>query len=691
MSENVAGLRNIALAGHSGGGKTSLAEAILYNSGTIKRLGRVEDGNTAMDFEAEELKRTSSISSGFHQFTWKKHTINIIDTPGDQNFFSDTLSCLQAADGTLVVIDAVDGVKVQTEQAWEFAKNFQQPCMIVINKLDRERADFARAFKEVSEIFDPKPIILQLPIGAEDDFKGVVDLISGQAYVYNEDGKAQKSEIPADMQDAVESEKENLIENIAEADDDLVERYLEGEELTEEELRTALRKGTLTRTFVPVVCGSATKNIGIELLMNLIVDSMPSPMDHGSRVGTDPAGGEEIERTPDPDGPFSAFVVKTIADPYAGRLTILRVVSGTLGSDGTFYNASKEAKERFNQLLTITGKEQKPATGAGPGSIVAMAKLKETLTGDTLCDDGAKIIYQCVDPLPSLISFAISAKSKGDEDKIFSSTVKLIEEDPSLKLDRISETKEIILSGQGRIHIETTVEKLKRKFNVEAVLNTPKVPYRETIKKKVRVQGKHKKQTGGHGQFGDCWIQLEPMARSKGFEFVDAIVGGVIPKTYIPAVEKGVIEASQKGVLAGFLCVDFKVTLDDGSFHAVDSSEMAFKIAGSLAFKKAAEQAQPVLLEPIMNVTITTPEDFMGDIMGDLNSRRGKVLGMDSAGRKQIIKANVPMSEFLTYAPDLRSMTGGRGLYTMEFSHYDEVPAHAAEKIVEEAQKSKEK
>ena len=691
MSEKVDSLRNIALVAHSGAGKTSLAEAMLYDGGITKRLGRVEDGNTAMDFEPEELKRTSSISSGFHQVEWKKHTINIIDTPGDQNFFSDTLSCQQAADGALVVIDAIDGIKVQTEQSWEFAKNFQQPCMIFINKLDRERADFSRAFEEATEIFDPKPIILQLPIGAEEDFKGVVDLISGQAYIFNEEGKAQKSEIPADMQDAVESEKENLIENIAEADDDLVERYLEGEELTEEELRSALRKGTLARTFVPVVCGSATRNIGIDLLMNLIVDSMPSPMDRGSRTGTDPASGEEIERTPDPDGPFSAFVVKTLADPYAGRLTIFRVVSGSLGSDGTFYNASKETKERFNQLLTITGKEQKPATGAGPGSIVAMAKLKETLTGDTLCDDGAKILYQCVDPLPSLISFAISAKSKGDEDKIFSSMVKLLEEDPSLKLDRISETKEIILSGLGQIHIETAAEKLKRKFNVEVALNTPKVPYRETIKKKVRVQGKHKKQTGGHGQFGDCWIQLEPMARGKGFEFVDAIVGGVIPKTYIPAVEKGVIEASQKGVLSGFLCVDFKVTLDDGSFHAVDSSEMAFKIAGSLAFKKAAEQAHPVLLEPIMNVTITTPEDFMGDIMGDLNGRRGKVLGMDSAGRKQIIKANVPMAEFLTYAPDLRSMTGGRGIYSMEFSHYDEVPAQMTDKIIEEVQKNKEK
>jgi elongation factor G len=547
-----------------------------------------------------------------------------------------------------------------------------------------------RAFQEAAEIFDPKPIVLQLPIGAEADFKGVVDLISGKAYIYDDDGKAKKSEIPADMQEQYESERENLIENIAEADDEIIERYLEGEEISEEDLRAALRKGTLAHTFVPVACGSATKNIGIDLLANLIVDAMPTPIDRGPKLGTDPASGNEVERAPDPKAPFSGFVIKTLADPYAGRLTIFRVVSGTIGADGTFYNASKETRERFNQLLTITGKEQKPATGAGPGSIVAVAKLKETLTGHTLCDESAKIVYKCVDPLPSLMSFAISAKSKGDEDKIFISLSKLLEEDPSLKLDRLAETKEILLSGLGQIHIETTVEKLKRKFNVEAVLNTPKVPYRETIKKKVRVQGRHKKQTGGHGQFGDCWIQLEPLPRGKGFEFVDAVVGGVIPRTYIPAVEKGVIEASQKGVLAGFPCVDFKVTLDDGSYHAVDSSEMAFKIAGSLAYKKAAEEAQPVLLEPIMNVTITTPEDFMGDIMGDLNGRRGRVLGMDSAGKNQVIKANVPMAEFLTYAPDLRSMTGGRGIYTMEFSHYEEVPAHIAEKIVEEVNKSKE-
>lgn len=691
MSEKVENLRNIALVAHSGAGKTSLAEAMLYDSGTIKRLGRVEDGNTALDFEPEELKRTSSISSGFHQYSWKKHIINIIDTPGDQNFFSDTLSCQQAADGVIVVIDAVDGIKVQTEQAWEFAKDYNQPCAIFINKLDRERADFSRTFQDAVELFEPKPIILQLPIGAEADFKGVVDLISGQAYLYGEDGKAQKSDVPADMQDQVESEKENLIENIAEADDELIERYLEGEELTDEDLRTALRTGTQNRIFVPVVCGSATKNIGIDFLMDLIVSALPSPLDRGSKIGKDPKNGEEIERSPDPEAPFSAYVVKTVADPYAGRLTILRVVSGTIGSDGNFYNSTKEKKERFNQLLTITGKEQKPATGAGPGAIVAMAKLKETFTGDTLCDEAAKIVYASVEPLPSLISFAIEAKNQGDEDKIFISLSKLQEEDPALKLDRRSETKEILLSGLGQIHIETAIEKLKRKFNVEAVLSTPKVPYRETIKKKVRVQGRHKKQTGGHGQFGDCWIQMEPLPRGKGFEFVDAIVGGAIPKTYIPAVEKGILESAQKGVLAGFPCVDFKVTLDDGSFHAVDSSEMAFKVAGSIAYKKACEEAQPTLLEPIMSVTVTTPEDFMGDIMGDLNGRRGKVLGMDSAGKNQVIKAQVPMAEFLTYAPDLRSMTGGRGIYTMEFSHYDEVPIHIAEKIVEEKNKENEK
>jgi len=690
MSEKVEGIRNIALVAHGGAGKTSLAEAMLFDAGVVNRLGRIEEGNTALDFEPEEIKRTSSISTGFHQLPWKKHTVTLMDTPGDQNFFSDTKTCLQAADAAVVVIDAVDGVKVQTEIGWEFLDDFKLPRAIFINKLDRERADFQRTFEDAKGMFQPKLIILQLPIGSEAGFKGVVDLITRKAYVY-EDGKSKASEIPADMKDSVEVEREALIENIAEADDALVERYLEGETLSEEDLKNALRKGTLAGTFVPVLCGSATRNVGIDLLMDFIVAAMPSPLDGGAKSGKDPATGTEIERAPDPKAPFAALVVKTITDPYAGRLTLFRVFSGTIGGDGTFYNAKKEVRERYNQLLVILGKEQKPVDGAGPGSIVAVAKLKETGTGDTLCDEANKILFTAVEPIPTLISYALSAKNKGDEDKVFTSLTRLLEEDTSLRIDRLAETKEIILHGQGQIHIETTVERLKRKFNVEVQLNIPKVPSRETITKKVRVQGRHKKQTGGHGQFGDCWVQFEPQPRSKGFEYVDAIVGGSIPRQYIPAVEKGIVESAQRGVLAGFPCVDFKATVDDGSYHAVDSSEMAFKIAGSLAFRKAAEQADPVLLEPVMKVTVIAPDEFMGDIMGDLNSRRGRVLGMENAGKNQIINAYVPMSEFQTYAPDLRSMTGGRGIYRMEFSHYDEVPSHIAQKIIEAAAKAKEK
>jgi elongation factor G len=681
----------MALVAHGGAGKTSLAEAMLFDAGVLNRMGRIEDGNTALDFEPEEIKRTSSISAGFHQVSWKKHTVTLIDTPGDQNFFSDTKTCLQAADAALVVIDAVDGVKVQTEMGWEFLDDFKLPRAIFINKLDRERADFARTFEDAKGMFQPKPIILQLPIGAEAGFKGVVDLISRKAYVYGEDGKGKAAEIPADMAESVDAEREALIENIAEADDALVERYLEGETLSEDDLRGALRKGVLARTFTPVLCGSAARNIGIDLLLDFVLAALPSPLDGGPRIGKDPASGNDIERRPDPDVPFSALVVKTITDPYAGRLTVFRVFSGSIGADGTFYNSKKEVRERYNQLLVILGREQKPAGGAGPGSIVAVAKLKETGTGDTLCDEAQKIVYAATPPPPTLISYALAPKSKGDEDKVFISLSKLLEEDPSLRIDRLAETKEIILHGLGQIHIETTVERLKRKFNVEVQLNIPKVPYRETIKKKVRVQGRHKKQTGGHGQFGDCWVQFEPQPRGKGFEYVDAIVGGAIPRQYIPAVEKGIVESALRGVLAGFPCVDFKATVDDGSYHAVDSSEMAFKIAGSLAFRKAAEQADPVLLEPVMKVTVIAPDEFMGDIMGDLNSRRGRVLGMENAGKNQIINAYVPMAEFQTYAPDLRSMTGGRGIYRMEFSHYDEVPAHISQKIIEAAAKAKEK
>jgi len=687
MSEK---LRNIALIAHGGAGKTSLAEAMLFNAGVTNRLGRTEEGNTVMDYEPEELKRQASISTSFAQAPWKKNTITIIDTPGDQNFFTDTKLCMQAADATVVVVDGVDGVKVQTELAWDYAANDNLPAIIFLNKLDRERCDFQRALQDCRDSFDsPKPIIVQLPIGAEADFKGVVDLVSMKAYTYDGKGKGSATDIPADMKDTVDAEREALIENVAEADDALIEKYLEGEILSDDEIKTALRKGVLERTFAPVLCGSATQNIGVDLLMDFVINCLPSPMERPAFkiINSD---GSEAEKKPDPGAPFSGFVFKTVADPYAGRLSLFRVVSGKLGSDGTFYNTTKQTKERFNQMLTIMGKEQKPAGGAEPGSIVAVAKLKETTTGDSLCDDSEKIQFKLAQPIPTLITFALEAKAKGDEDKIFSSLSRMLEEDQGLKVDRNAETKEILLSGAGQVHIESTIEKIKRKFNVDVLLKTPKVPYRETIKKKVRVQGRHKKQTGGHGQFGDCWVQIEPLPRGKGFEFVDAIVGGAIPKTYIPAVEKGIIESAQRGVLAGFPCVDFKATLDDGSFHAVDSSEMAFKIAGSLAFKKAAEDAKPVLLEPIMKIQITTPDEFMGDIMGDLNSRRGRVLGMDSAGKYQVINAEVPMVEVLTYAPDLRSMTGGRGIFSVEFLRYDEVPAQLSEKIVEAVRVEKE-
>lgn len=680
--------RNVAFVGQSGAGKTSLAEVMLFNAGVTTRHGSVDAGNTVMDFEPEELKRKSSISTGFHQFDWKKHSVSLIDTPGDQNFFSDTKLCMQAADFVILVVDAVDGVKFQSEQAWEYAEQFNLPVAVFINKIDRERADFQRTFAETGEIFTPKPIILQLPIGMENDFNGIVDLLSKKAYTY-ENGKAKPCDIPSDMQDLVDSEHESLIENIAEADDELIEKYLEGEELSEEDLKNALLKGTSNRMLVPVLCGSATNNIGIDLLCNFMIDGMPSPLNTGTKIVYEPGTDNEIEITPNPDDPFLGLVFKTIADPFSGRLTLIKILTGQLGKDGNFYNTTKDAKERFSQLLKIIGKEQKPLEAAGPGDIVAFAKLKSTTTGDTLCDPGKKLQVKPATPIDGIITYAIVPKTQGDEEKIFSSLAKLMEEDLALRLERSEETHETLITGMGQVHIETTVEKLKRKYGVEVNLNIPRVPYKCTFKKKVRVQGRHKKQTGGHGQFGDCWVSFEPQPRGKGFEFVDKIVSGAIPKTYIPAVEKGIIEATQRGVLGGFPCVDYKATLDFGSFHAVDSSEMAFKIAGSIAFKKAAEEAGMRLLEPIMELEVITPEDFMGDIMGDLNSRRGRVLGMDNKGKNQIVKALVPMSEVLTYAPDMRSMTGGRGNFTMKFVQYDEVPAQLAQKIIDDANSEK--
>ncbi|ETR69385.1 MAG: elongation factor G [Candidatus Magnetoglobus multicellularis str. Araruama] len=689
MSETVDKIRNIAIVAHGGAGKTSLAEAMLYNAKLTNRLGRVEDGNTVMDYEPEEVNRQTSINAGFHQVPWKKHAINIVDTPGDQNFFNDTKSCLMATDSALFVVDAIDGVKVQTEQAWEFADDYNSPRMIVLNKLDRDNTNFQKAISDIGDSLEIRPLVVQLPMGTAANFKGIINLIDMKAYTYA-DGKATDGDIPDEFKDDAESAREEFIENVAEADDELVERYLEGETLSNDEIKQALRTGTVNRIFVPVLISSATQNIGVDKVLDFMMDCMPSPEDREPRKGKDVASDKEIECLPDPKAPFAAIVFKTMADPYAGRLTICRIISGTLGKDGTFYNAKKSSKERYSQLLRICGKEQIPISEAGPGAIIAFSKLKDTQTGDTLCDESRKILFEPAQPMPALIKYAIQPKAQGDEDKIVSSLNRLKEEDTALVIERNSETKEILLSGRGQLHIESVVEKIKRKFNVEVLLSLPKVPYRETIKKKERVQGKHKKQSGGHGQYGDCWIQIEPLERGKGFEFVNKIVGGVIPRQFIPAVEKGIAEASKTGVLAGFPCIDFRATVDDGSYHAVDSSEMAFKIAGSLAFKQGTEKANPILLEPIMKVTIITPDEYMGDIMGDLNgNRRGRVLGMDTKGKNQVINAHAPMAEMLTYAPDLNSMTGGRGTFLSEFSHYEEVPAQLAEKIIEKAKEEK--
>lgn len=681
-------LRNVALIAHGGAGKTSLAEALIFNSGAINRLGRVEDGNTVMDFSEEEHERTASLTSSFYNVDWNKNIISIIDTPGGQNFFSDAKTCLPAADGAVVVIESASGVEVRTEKAVQFAGESNLPCVGFINKIDQDRSNFREAFASAQEQLNPKPILVQLPIGEKADFKGIIDLVANKAYAFK-NGKASVIDIPADMADDVEAERAELIENIAEADDELLERYLEGEEISDTELISALQAGTKSRQFMPILCGSATQNAGVDLLANFIVDCMPSPLERSPIIATD-KDGNEVEIAISTEKALSGFVFKTIVDPYAGRLSVFKIVSGTLGKDGNLYNTTKENKERFTQLLVLQGKDQKPLTEAGPGSIVAFAKLKETFTGDSLCDDSNKVSYKTADPIRPVISFAVQAKNQGDEDKVYSSLAKIQEEDQSLGIERNAETKEILVSGTGMVHIEATIAKIKRKFNVEISLHPPKVPYRETIKKKVRVQGKHKKQSGGSGQFGDCWITIEPLKSGKGFEFVDAIVGGAIPKTYIPAVEKGIIESAVNGVLAGFPCVDFKVTLDDGTYHAVDSSEMAFKIAGRIAYRKAALEAKPVLLEPIMKISVIAPDEYTGDIMGDLNSRRGRVLGMDSEGKYQVINAHVPMSEIMTYAPDINSMTGARGTFTVEFDHYAEVPGEMSAKIVEKILAEKE-
>ena len=685
-SEN---LRNVALIAHVGSGKTSLAEAMLFSGKATTRLCRVDDGSSNMDFEPEEIKRKITISTAIHHCDWKKQIINIIDTPGDDNFLSDTRSALQAADGLVVVIDATAGVKVGTEKVWAFADEQDLPRMIFVNKMDRERANFSGVVEEVAKTFQVKATPVLLPIGAEDKFQGLVDLIKMKGYLYSKDGsgKFEEGPVPADMEGTAREWREKMIENIVEANDALMEKYLEGQELTPQEVEetfvTAVKSGVL----VPVLCGAATLNLGVPHLMNFIVQAMPSPIERTPLQATKPGSDEAVRREPSPDAPFSALVFKTVADPFAGKLSMLRVCSGSFSTDSSLYNPNRGVKERFGQIFLLEGKKQQPTEKAIAGDIVAIPKLKDTGTGDTLCLENDPIVYKAVEPLPAVISYAVEAKVKGSEDKVFTSLARLLEEDPTLKLDRDQASSEIILSGVGQIHLEATCEKLNRKFGVEVNMKPMKVPYLETIKKSVQgVVYRHKKQTGGRGQFAEVHFDVSPMDRGAGYEFENALVGMNVPRNFVPAVEKGINESLRTGVLAGYPMVDLKVRFYDGKSHEVDSSEMAFKIAASMCLKKAVQDANPVLLEPIMKLEITVPEEAMGDVMGDLNSRRGRVQGMDSMGKYQVIKATAPMSEVLQYALDLNALTAGRGTFRMEESHYEEVPAHLAEKVKAEAQ-----
>lgn len=686
---DTAKVRNLGVVGHGGAGKTSLVEAMLFNSGAVERLGRVDEGTSTMDFEPEETKRHVSISSGIGHCDWQGYHLNIIDTPGYANFLHDTRNSVRVMDGLVVVASAISGVKAQTVKVWEWAREYGIPAVAFVNKMDRERADFAKAVSSMGEDLGCRTVPMVLPIGAEDSFRGLIDLVNMKAFLFPDgpQGPLKEIAIPDEYQDEAETQRITLIEAVAETDDGLMEKYLEEETLEDDDIRLGLRAGASSGTLLPVLCGSAVSNRGVIQLLDAIGLCLPSPVERGATLGTSPKSGDVAERHPADDAPFSALVFKTISDPYTGKLTLMRIFSGTLKSDGSFFNPNRDLSERYGQLFQLQGKKQQPVAEAGPGAIIAVAKLKETVTGDTLCDPGQPIRYEFPAPMKPVISFALEARSKNDEDKIHGGLQRLVEEDPSLQVHRDEETHELILSGMGQIHIEVTTEKLKRKFNAEVQLKEPKVPYRETIRGKIKLQSRYKKQSGGRGQFADVWLEMEPLGRGEGFRFVDQIVGGVVPRQYIPAVEKGIAEAARTGILAGFPTVDFQVTLFDGSYHSVDSSEMAFKIAGSMGFKKCMEAASPVLLEPIMKMEITVPDECVGDIIGDMNSRRGKVLGMDPKAGSQVVNVLVPLAEVLKYSPELRSMTSDRGMFNMEFSHYEEVPSHMTEKVLAEVKK----
>lgn len=683
-------LRSVGIIGQGGSGKTSLGEAILFAAGATQRLGKIQDGTSVLDHEPEEIKHHISISTAFHTLTWKKHSITVIDTPGYAAFLADTVNCMRAFSSAIFVLNPSVGLRVEAERLWAQANEDRVSRILFVNKMDHEQAEVEERITPMLETLEAKGVYLQMPVGAEAGFKGVVDLLSMKAFIYeNDSGKCAETDVPGDLKSRAEEMRQKLIEDISETDDALLEKFLEGKDLSGEEIKQALRNGIRDRKLFPILFGSSTRQIGIVQLLDAIVDCLPSPLDEGEIEGKHPSTGETVKRKADVNAPFSAYVFKTISDPFAGKLSVMRMISGRIASDMTCLDANKQTKEKIGHMFRLEGKKQEIVKEAVAGEIVAAAKLKEVVTGDTLCDEKAPIQYEGPAHFSPVISFALEPKSKADEEKVPQGLHRMMEEDPTIALHRDEETRDFILSGMGQQHIEIIVEKLKRKYGAEVVLKAPKVPYKETIRSSASAQGRLKKQSGGRGQYGDTWLKVEPLPHGAGFEFVDQIVGGAVPRNYIPAVEKGVREAMANGYLAGYPMVDVRVTLYDGSYHDVDSSDMAFKIAASLGFKNAVEKAKPVLLEPIMNMEVSVPDECMGDVIGDLNSRRGKVLGMDTKGHTQVIKSRVPMSEVLKYAPDLRALTSGRGEFQMEFSHYEELPGHLAEKVVKEAKARK--
>ncbi|MBI2847172.1 MAG: elongation factor G [Chloroflexi bacterium] len=679
-------IRNVALLSHSGAGKTSLSEAVLYSAGVVNRLGRVDDGNTVSDYDPEEVKRKASVQLSMLPLLWKENRVNVVDTPGYADFVGEVIAALRAVDGAIIVICAASGVEVGTEFMWKYAHSRSLPRLIFVNKMDRENADFYRTLEAIRGKFGKKCVAAQMPIGSHTSFQGLVDLITLKAYL-----KDREEKVPDPLKAQAEKLRDALVEAIAETDDDLATKYLEGQEIGVEELKAALRRGTLEGKLVPVFLGSALQNIGVAPFLDSICQYLPSPKDTAPVVATNLATKGKEPISINGDSPLAALVFKTSADPYVGKLSLFRVFSGTMYSDSQVWNATKNTGERIGQLFIVRGKTQEPVPQLIAGDIGAVAKLSETSTGDTLCLKERPLIFETIPFSNPPYSVAVHPKTKADLDRLGSSLARLCDEDPSLRVHKDQDTGETVLSGMGDAHVEVASERLKRKFGVDINLDVPKVPYKETITIKTQAEYKHKKQTGGHGQYGHVFLELEPRPRGSGFEFTERVVGGAVPRNYVPAVEKGVSEGIPEGVLARYPLVDLRVTLYDGSYHPVDSSDMSFKIAGLQALKKGVMQAQPVLLEPIMNVKITVPDNFTGDVIGDLNGKRARVLGMFPEDGLTTIEADAPLAEMLRYATALRSITQGRGIYTMSFARYEEVPAHIAQKIIAEAKKTAEK